>query len=49
MCLTCNRRLDTVRDVAHHTADREHLLVLGRNVGYPLALEATLKIKGDAA
>ncbi len=38
-------RLDIVRDVAHHIADREHLFVLGRNVGYPLALEAALKIK----
>jgi len=43
--LRADGRLDTVRDVAHHIADREHLFVLGRNVGYPLALEAALKIK----
>jgi len=43
--LRTDGRLDIVRDVAHHIADREHLFVLGRNVGYPLALEAALKIK----
>jgi len=38
-------RLDLVRDVAHRIVDRDALFVLGRGLGYPLALEAALKIK----
>jgi len=38
-------RLDLIRDVAHRIVDRDDLFVLGRGLGYPLALEAALKIK----
>jgi glucosamine--fructose-6-phosphate aminotransferase (isomerizing) len=38
-------RLDAVRTLACRIADRDHLFVLGRGWGYPLALEAALKIK----
>jgi glucosamine--fructose-6-phosphate aminotransferase (isomerizing) len=38
-------RLDPLRDVAHRIADRENLFLLGRGLGYPMALEGALKIK----
>jgi len=38
-------RLDLIRDVAHRVVDRDELFVLGRGLGYPMALEAALKIK----
>jgi len=38
-------RLNLIRDVAHRIVDRDDLFVLGRGLGYPLALEAALKIK----
>ena len=38
-------RLDTIRDIAHRIVDQDNLFVLGRGLGYPLALEAALKIK----
>ena len=34
-----------LRDVAHRIADRDHLFLLGRGLGYPMALEGALKIK----
>lgn len=43
--LRLDGRLRVVLDVAHHIMDRERLFVLGRGPGYPLALEAALKIK----
>ena len=38
-------RLDALRDVAHRIVDRDHLFLLGRGLGYPMALEGALKIK----
>jgi glutamine---fructose-6-phosphate transaminase (isomerizing) len=38
-------RLHTIETVGRHIADRDHLFVLGRGLGYPMALEAALKIK----
>ncbi len=38
-------RLDTVRALAERIQDREHLFIVGRGAGYPLALEAALKVK----
>ena len=38
-------RMDVLRDVAHHVVDRANLFLLGRELGYPLALEGALKIK----
>lgn len=38
-------RLDSVRHLAEHIQHREHLFIVGRGYGYPLALEAALKVK----
>jgi glucosamine--fructose-6-phosphate aminotransferase (isomerizing) len=38
-------RLDALRDVAHRIVDRDNLFLLGRGLGYPMALEGALKIK----
>jgi glucosamine--fructose-6-phosphate aminotransferase (isomerizing) len=38
-------RLHDLRDVAHRIADRESMFLLGRGIGYPMALEGALKIK----
>jgi len=43
--LRTDGRLDTIRDVAHRIVDRDDMFVLGHGLGYPLALEAALKIK----
>ena len=40
-----DERLHELRDVAHRIADRDHLFLLGRGLGYPMALEGALKIK----
>ncbi|HEX9987500.1 MAG TPA: glutamine--fructose-6-phosphate transaminase (isomerizing) [Chloroflexia bacterium] len=38
-------RLDALRDAAHHIAGHNQLFLLGRGLGYPMALEGALKIK----
>jgi glucosamine--fructose-6-phosphate aminotransferase (isomerizing) len=38
-------RLDALRDAAHHIAGHNQLFLLGRGIGYPMALEGALKIK----
>lgn len=38
-------RMDRVREIARYMADTRSVLFLGRNVGYPVALEGALKLK----
>jgi glucosamine--fructose-6-phosphate aminotransferase (isomerizing) len=38
-------RLDAVRSAARYVAPHEHMFLLGRGMGHPMALEAALKIK----
>ena len=38
-------RMDRVVEIAHFMADTRAVLFLGRNVGYPVALEGALKLK----
>jgi glucosamine--fructose-6-phosphate aminotransferase (isomerizing) len=38
-------RMDALRDAAHHIAGHDHMFLLGRGLGYPMALESALKIK----
>lgn len=38
-------RMDRVREIARYMADTRSVLFLGRNVGFPVALEGALKLK----
>ena len=39
------QRKDEIKKLAHQIVDQKHMFILGRGLSYPVALEATLKIK----